>query len=121
MGPFKVLACTAPNTYRLAVPPAWRAFDEFNVDRLKGYLRRPPEAAPGADPAPSQPPIQVKETLRSRMRYGRPHVLVRWEACDGSRDAWVPVEALPPGSEADLRAFERVHGAPLPRPRGRAV
>ena len=35
MGPFRVLAKTAPNTYRLAVPPAWRAFDEFNVERLR--------------------------------------------------------------------------------------
>ena len=40
MGPFRVLAKTAPNTYRLAVPPAWRAFDEFNVERLRRYVRR---------------------------------------------------------------------------------
>ena len=33
MGPNSVLARTAPNlnTYRLAVPPTWRAFDEFNA------------------------------------------------------------------------------------------
>jgi len=35
MGPFKILAKTAPNTYRLAVPAAWRAFNEFNVERLE--------------------------------------------------------------------------------------
>ena len=41
MGPFKILAKTAPNTYWLAVPAAWRAFNEFNVDRLRRYHRRP--------------------------------------------------------------------------------
>ena len=55
MGPFKVLARTAPNTYRLD-PPTWRAFPEFrvNVDRLRRYLRRP--AVLGGDavePAPT--------------------------------------------------------------------
>ncbi len=31
MGPFTVLACTAPNTYRLDIPAAWRVFPEFNI------------------------------------------------------------------------------------------
>ena len=43
MGPFRVLEQTAPNTYRLDVPSSWRAFSEFNVERLRRYLRRPPE------------------------------------------------------------------------------
>ena len=46
MGPFRVLEQTAPNTYRLDVPWSWRAFSEFNVERLRRYLRRPPEAKP---------------------------------------------------------------------------
>ncbi len=35
MGPFRVLAKTAPKTYRLDLPPSWRAFSEFNVERLR--------------------------------------------------------------------------------------
>ena len=49
MGPFKVLAQTAPNTYRLDVPPTWLAFNEFNVSRLRRYLRSP--ASLGSEPA----------------------------------------------------------------------
>ncbi len=40
MGLFKVLASTAPNTYRLDIPAAWRVFPEFNVERLLPYPRR---------------------------------------------------------------------------------
>ena len=41
MGPFKGLARTAPVTNRLDVPATWRACAEFNVARLRPYLRRP--------------------------------------------------------------------------------
>ena len=40
MGPFRVLARTAPNTCRLDIPATWRIFPEFNVERLRSYLRR---------------------------------------------------------------------------------
>ena len=61
MGPFKVLARPAPNTYRLEIPATWRACDEFNVERLRPYHRRPdclggapgpPPPVPGADGGP---------------------------------------------------------------------
>ena len=54
MGHSKVLACPAPNTYRLDVPAKWRVFPEFNVERLRPYLHGSavptPQAAAG-DPA----------------------------------------------------------------------
>ena len=37
MGPFKVLARTAPNTYRLDIPATWRTCAEFNVERLRQH------------------------------------------------------------------------------------
>ena len=40
MGPFRVLARTAPNTCRLDLPAARRVVPEFNVERLRPYLRR---------------------------------------------------------------------------------
>ena len=55
MGPFSVLTRTAPNTYRLAVPPTWRAFDEFNVQFLRRYVRRP--AALGGEAPPPAPVV----------------------------------------------------------------
>jgi hypothetical protein len=39
MGPFKVLACPAPNTYRLDVPATWRVIPKFKVEHLRPYLR----------------------------------------------------------------------------------
>ena len=54
MGTFqtgKILAKTSPNMYRLVVPAgaAWRAFNEFNVERLRRYLRRPLKLGDDAD------------------------------------------------------------------------
>jgi hypothetical protein len=42
MGLSKVLASPAPlaNTHRLDLPSSWRMFNEFNVDRLRPYVRR---------------------------------------------------------------------------------
>ena len=121
MGPFRVLAQTAPNTYRLDVPPSWRAFSEFNVERLRRYLRRPPEL--GGDAA-EPPPIpgreghleyEVEAILKFAMRSGRPHVLIRWAGLDASGDTWEPLENLTNCEEA-IQAFEQARGVVLPRP-----
>ena len=121
MGPFRVLAKTAPNTYRLDVPPSWRAFSEFNVERLRRYLRRPPEL--GGDAA-EPPPIpgreghleyEVEAILKFAMRSGRPHVLIRWAGLDASGDTWEPLENLTNCKEA-IQAFEQARGVVLPRP-----
>ena len=42
MGPFRVLARTAPNTYRLDRPAMRRVFPEFNVERLHPTSDDPP-------------------------------------------------------------------------------
>ena len=121
MGPFKVLARPAPNTYRLEIPATWRACDEFNVERLRPYHRRPdclggapgpPPPVPGADGGPE---YEVQQLLKFKMRWGRPYVLVRWAGCDASRDTWEPLDNLT-NCEAAIAAFERTSGRPLPRP-----
>jgi hypothetical protein len=91
MGPFRLLAKTAPNTYHLDLPPSWRAFSEFNLERLPRYLRRPP-ALGGDDEEPA--PVQgldgqleheVEAILKFSLRAGRPHILlVRWTGLDAS-------------------------------------
>jgi hypothetical protein len=84
MGPFTVLACPAPNTYRLDLPSSWWWFNEFNVDRLWPYVRRPAHLDGEPDlPAPvvcadGAPEHEVAELLKFKMRYGRPHVLPGW-------------------------------------------
>ena len=52
MGPFKVLAHTAPNTYHLDVPATWRTCAEFNVQRLRPCLRRHDHLGCEAAPPP---------------------------------------------------------------------
>jgi hypothetical protein len=130
-GPFKpeVLACpaAAPNTYRLDVPATWRVFPEFNLTSnagLRPYLRGPRRRARRAGPArcrrgpggPARAPaVQELLTGKFRMRYGRPHVLVRWAGRDASGDTWEPLERLT-NCEAALIAFEQATGRALPRP-----
>jgi hypothetical protein len=107
MGPLKVLACPAPNTYRLDVPATWRVFPELNVERLRPYLRGPtvpaPPAAAGGPAAPA-----VQELLKFRVRYGRPHVLVRWAGrnVSGAR-CFAPHRRLPPQPPRRRRHFRR--------------
>jgi hypothetical protein len=96
MGPFKVLACLASNTYCLDLPSSWRVFNAFNVDHLRPYVRRPPhlggETGPpapvvGADGAPEHELAELQsQLLKFKMRYCRPHVLVQRTGRDASRD-----------------------------------
>ena len=136
MGPFKVLARTAPNTYRLDIPATWRLFPEFNVERLRPYLRRPDHLGGDADAGPPPPEIgadgapehEVQELLKFKMRYGRPYVLVRWAGLDAAGDTWEPLDNLKqpsPPSSWRLAALPRpvppppsaaADGAPAPLP-----
>ena len=122
MGPFKVLAIPAPNTYRLDIPATWRTCPEFNVERLRPYLRRPEHL--GEDVLVPPPPVvgadgelehEVQELLKFKMRYGRPYVLVRWAGRDASGDTWEPLDNLTNCAEA-IAAFEQATGRSLPRP-----
>ena len=110
MGPFKVLARRAPNIYRLELPAAWRAFDEFNVERLRPYHHRPPRGG-AAGPRP-----MVQELLKFKLRYCRPYLLVRWAGRDASGDTREPLDSLKDCAEA-ISAFERATGRMLsPQP-----
>jgi len=57
----------------------------------------------------------VAELLKFKMRYGRPHVLVRWVGRDASGDTWEPLDNLTNCEEA-IAAFESASGRTLPRP-----
>jgi hypothetical protein len=100
MGPFKVLACPAPNTYRLDIPATWRICPEFNVERLRPYLRRPDHLGGDLPPPPlrwqgqTAPQSMRCRSCSSSRCYGRPYVLVRWAGCDASGDTWEPLDNL---------------------------
>jgi hypothetical protein len=96
MGPFKVLACPAPNTYRLDDSATWRIFPEFDVETsasLPARARRdgparcrrgPGGRAGGAGAA--QVPDALQPPARAgalggprRLRRLRRHVGLSWE------------------------------------------
>ena len=121
LGPFTITAVTAPNTYRLALPPKWRMFDEVNVDRLRRFHRRPPSlggdlvAPPPVVGADGREEHEVEEILQFKRRRGQPVFLVRWVGMDRTHDQWVPLTDMTNCEEAFL-AFEERSGVPLPRP-----
>jgi hypothetical protein len=57
----------------------------------------------------------VQERLKCRMRYGRPHVLVRWAGRDASGDTRESLER-PTTCEAAIVDFQQATGRALPRP-----
>ena len=103
------------------MPPTWRAFDEFNVQFLRRYVRRP--AALGGEAPPPAPVVgangqvehEVAEILKFRVSAGRPQVLIRWAGLDASGDTWEPLDHLTNCEEA-IQAFESARGVVLPRP-----
>ena len=125
MGPFRVLARTAPKTYRLDIPATWRVSPEFNVERLRPrpYLRRPARLGGDSDVGPPPPAAspdgvpehEVQELLKFKMRYGRPYVFVRWTGLDSAGDKWEPLDNLTNWEDA-IAAFEQATGRSLPRP-----
>ncbi len=110
MGPFKVLSCPAPNTYLLDIPAVWRICPEFKVERIS--VARQFSAAN----FPARPlEHEVQELLKFKMRYGRPHVLVRWAGRDASGDTWEQLDNLTNCEEA-ISTSELATGCTLPRP-----
>ena len=83
VGPFTVLAQTAPNTYRLELPPAWKVVNEFNVNRLLRLRQRPdgtPEQPPCIDPLAGDEEREVQEhpgLPRALRRAPMPHPVGR--------------------------------------------
>jgi len=70
MGPFKVLGpASAPNTYLLDLPATWRAHREFNVERLRRYVRAPDWMVANRPPPPRR---EVSHVLRFQVRRGHP-------------------------------------------------
>lgn len=114
MGP-KTPARTAPNTYRINLPAVWNIFDEFNVERLRPYLRWPacPDGAAwvGPDGLPA-----VQELLKFKVRWGRPFVLIRFtrRATRGRLGAARQPDGQR-GGHRRLRASHRPHLAPARR------
>ena len=69
MGPFRGLARTAPNTYRLDIPATWRIFPEFNVERLRPYRRRSDRlGGPGDSDAGPPPPAAGRRGARREVQ-----------------------------------------------------
>ena len=123
MGPIRVrvLACTTPNTYHLDVPATWRAFHEFNAERLRHCFRRPARLGRDADVGPSPPVLdtdgahehEVQELLKSKMPYRRPYFLVCRTGLDAAGDTWEPLDKLTK-CEAAISTFEHATGSSLP-------
>ena len=120
-GPFSIVAQTAPNTYKLTLPAAWKVVNEFNVSRLRRYRTRPewmwpeqPAPPPVVDPVSGVQEHEVHEILRFRLHYGKPQCLVRWtgrtrRATHGNRWSTSPTAKRRFGT-LRRRAASRCHG-----------
>ena len=101
MGPFRALERTAPNMYRLDIPATWRAFPEFNVERLRPYLR-------GSDDLTASATTQMSAHHRQRPARTRSRLLTV------IADPGPPGSRRPAGCQSQCTSVSRSAAAPRP-------
>jgi hypothetical protein len=93
LGPYKVLRCVGPSSYRLQLPPSLHPV--FPVIKL---TPAPADPIPGWRTAPPPPPVlvdgyeeyEVERILDSRVRYRHLEYLVKWKGYDEGQNSWSP-------------------------------
>lgn len=79
--------------YRLQLPAGAHIHDIFHVGVLKPFHDSPPSAPPPLPPLQHGRPLQTPErVVRSQLRRGKWHVLVKWEGFPSAEATWEPVD-----------------------------
>lgn len=105
-GPFKILKVHSPLSYKIDIPPEWKA-NRFHDVVHPSLLKRHIEASEFEDrPNDSHPPpplepmpegeFVAEKIVKQRLSRNNPHSqfehLVQWRDCDESENTWEPIQ-----------------------------
>jgi hypothetical protein len=97
IGPYKILATTTPNTYRISLPPGIRLHDEFHVQYLRPYHEDPNpnrlNRVPRLITRDGVEGNQIRAIVGQRVRRGIQYYKVQWFGRD-EPDTWEPATNL---------------------------
>ncbi|POM66443.1 Putative Transposase [Phytophthora palmivora] len=96
VGPFPIAKRIGGNSYELALPPALKSHDVFNVDQLKLSIGYPPafvgrpalRAAPVLYDDQGNRIYVIAALLQKRCRRGRVQYLVKWADLPDTENSW---------------------------------
>jgi hypothetical protein len=100
IGPYKIIAKTTPDTYRVRLPLGLRLHNEFHTSLLKPYRR---DDTPGRINKPNEGMISagghdnshlVEAIVGHRKRGGKIFYYVKWLGLPECENSWEPVENL---------------------------
>jgi len=94
-GPFQVLERVGDVAYRLRLPEGARIHDVFHVGVLKPFHGTPPSDTPALPPLQHGRLLHAPDrVLRSQLRRGVWHVLVKWAGLPDSEATWETVDSF---------------------------
>jgi hypothetical protein len=94
-GPFQVVECVGDVAYRLRLPEGARIHDVFHIGVLKPFHGTPPAAQAPLPPLQHGRLLEAPErALRSQLRLGVWHVLIKWAGLPEAESTWEPVDAF---------------------------
>jgi len=94
-GPFQVTQRIGDVAYKLQLPEGARIHDVFHVGVLKPFHGEPPAAIPPLPPLQHGRLLHAPEhVLKTQLRRGIWHVLIKWTDMADTEATWEPVDAF---------------------------
>ena len=92
-GPFQIVERVGEVAYRLRLPEGARIHDVFHIGVLKPFKGTPPMSTPALPPLHNGRLLHRPErALRSQLRRGVWHVLIKWDSLPEDDATWEPVD-----------------------------
>jgi len=113
IGPFKILAKTGINTYRLEFPPTMKIHNNIHISLLEPYHDNQFPSQRQEPPPPiiidGEPEYELEEIIDSRLHYGKLQYRAKWKSYSPEHDkVWYPANNFENAQDA-VHKFHQQH------------